>query len=111
MTKFEIFNELRTLALGNDDLVNFIDKEIASLNKKRAYVSPKDKAKAEMDIALREKILSILTKDGMLTSDIAKATTDGISTSKTTSLLKVLVEDGKVKREVIKSKSYYSLAD
>ena len=111
MTKFIYLNKLRTLALGDDDLVKFIDKELASLEKKKNYVSPKDKAKAEMDSALREEILSILTKDGMLTSDIAKATADGISTSKATVLLKVLVEDGKVKKEVIKSKSYYSLAD
>ena len=113
MTKIENFNTLRTLALanGNDDLVKFIDKEIASLEKKRNYVSPKDKAKMEMDSALRLAVLNFLA-DGKphKAGEIAKAC-NLTSASKATSLLKRLVEDGKVANDKVKGDSLYHLAN
>lgn len=110
MTKIAMFNSLIDLASANEreDLVEFINKEIASLEKKRAYTSPKDKANAKMNEELKDKILEILTDKGMLTSDLAKVLE--LTPQKTTSLLTTLLKDGKVAKEVVKGKSYYSKA-
>jgi len=70
-TKREYFAELREIVVERKDLVEFIDHEIELLDRKN---SSKSKAELEAEKAnaeLREKILEVIAKKPMKTSEIA----------------------------------------
>jgi len=100
VTKRERFAELREAVADNDELVAFIDHEIELLNKKRG-TKTRTKAQVEND-ATKAAMVEALTESGeaMRATDLGAEV--GIGVQKATALLKQLVEDGAVVREVDK---------
>lgn len=111
MTKKEMFEEIKTVALenGRNDLVDFAEKEIALLNKRNSKDSKAKQAKAEEREQLGEQVIEILTNSEPLTT-MEIATQLGISPQKATAVLKPLKDSGKVTVEKVKGKNLYSLA-
>lgn len=70
-TKREYFEELRKVVIDNEALVEFIDHEIELLTKKNASKSKAEIAAEKANAELREKILEVIAKKPMKTSEIA----------------------------------------
>lgn len=70
-TKKECFAELREIVVEKKDLVEFIDHEIELLEKKNSSKSKAEIAAEKVNAELREKILEMIEKKPMKTSEIA----------------------------------------
>lgn len=93
--------------VGRTDLVDFMKSRIELLDKKSANRKPK--GESEEDVALRKKLVSVMTAEGdTITNYIIKAELT-ISTPKATSLLKALVDDGTIIREKNGKTTLYKL--
>lgn len=112
MTKKENFVTIKAILNenGNTDFDEFLDKEVALLNKKR---SSNTKAKAETE-ARAEKVynaLAEMTKPVTIT-ELTKLTTDvevaDYSTSRVSALIRKLGD--RVVREEVKGRAYFSIA-
>ena len=92
-----------------EDVKEKIQNMHASLVKKSANRKPKDDTE---NAKMRETILAILSENGgaMSATEIFTADTSLKSTPKVTSLLKVLMEQGKVVRTEVKGKPFFELA-
>ena len=110
ITKKEMFTKIREAVVDNADMVEFIDHEIALLDKKSA--SKKPTKTQEANEGLKTVILSVLTADGKTASEVLAASNEfaGLSNQKISSLLNALVKDGKVVKETDNRKSVFKLA-
>lgn len=110
ITKKEMFTKIREAVVDNADMVEFIDHEIALLDKKSA--SKKPTKTQEANEGLKTVILSVLTADGKTASEVLAASDEfaGLSNQKISSLLNALVKDGKVVKETDNRKSVFKLA-
>jgi len=115
-TKKENFTAIKAFLEANGAnkvLIGAIDHELELLAK-RAEKPSKNEEQVNADNALIAAILSTLSDGSKKTvSDMQKANAEllAVSCSKVTSLLtREIVPSGKVKREEIKRKAYYSLA-
>lgn len=92
---------------GRTDLVDFVKSRIELLDKKSANRKPK--GESEEDVALREKLVSVMTAEGdTVTNYIIKAEL-AISTPKATALLKPLIDDGTISKEKSGKTTLYKL--
>lgn len=119
MTKKEAFNVVLEV-LGNsefnqkEEVVNIIKNEIELLTKKATVKSQKDLDKAQKDSELATLLYDILIEEGVaktateLLGTRIKDVVPNINVQKVTHLLTNLLADDKVKKEVIKRKSYYT---
>ena len=111
MTQRDYFNEIIALARANgrNDLVEFAEGRIEALDKKSANKKP-TKAQAENEVYKAE-VLAVLTEEKVTVSDLMKKSNvlSDLSNQKVTAVLKSLIEDGKVVKNVDKKKSYFSL--
>ena len=107
MTKKEMFSRIASVCSTDEEIVNFCNHEIALLVKKNSYKSTKPtKAQIENE-TIKDNILNVLEKP-MTATEIGNAL--NISVNKASALLKQLVEDNSVVREVVKRKAYFSKA-
>ena len=110
MTKKDYFNALRTIVVDNQELVDFIDHEIALLEKKSSGTRKPTAAQIENE-ELKADIMAYLTKvDTMkcikeLEQEIPSL--NGRSNQKISRLLKTLVDTGKLDRETVKKTPYF----
>ena len=110
-TKKEHFAMLRTMLeteMANhpqcDELMEFIDKEIAALDKKAADAKARaEKTKAAND-ELKDRIFALLIEDDFMTTPeiIAALGDEGLSTQKVGARLTKLKEAGLVEKEEVK---------
>lgn len=119
ITKREAFNVVLEVLSNNEfnqkeEVVNIIKNEIDLLTKKATAKSQKDLDKAKKDNELATILYDILVEEGIaktateLLSTRIKDVVPNINVQKVTHLLTSLLADEKVKKEVIKRKSYYS---
>lgn len=103
-----------------EDAIQFLDKEIALVNKRNSKKSGSSK-KAKENEPIKDAIVEVLTEADapMTTAEIANAdkvqafSTDdkAISSNKVTALLVQLRKAGLVKREYVKKVAYFSLGN
>ena len=116
LTKKDKFNMVLELVKDNPTLKEFIEHELELLENKK---SGSDKAKAKKDAEtekLKADLLVALKEYGEPVTvtdfhDKSTSTVASLSVSKLTSLLTSLRKDGKVVREEIKKRPYYSVID
>ena len=110
ITKKEMFTKIREAVVDNADMVEFIDHEIALLDKKSA--SKKPTKTQEANEGLKTVILSVLTADGKTASEVLAASDEfaGLSNQKITALLRQLVLDGSVTKITDSKKTLFKLA-
>ena len=113
-TKREHFAELRVLASGNEELIEFIDHEVELLNKKNSAdrkptVNQLDNKKIKKIIAdnIGDKRYTITEMIKALLSDTEWA---DITCSRLTAICTQMAESGVLVREVVKRKAYYRKA-
>ena len=111
LTKAEMFAMIKEVegVKENADMVAFIDHELELLAKKSANKKP-TKTQEENE-NLKVVILDSLTNEGMTVTELqAKSEVlSGLSNQRVSALLRQLVADGKVVKNVDKKKSYFSL--
>ena len=113
MTQRDFYNEIIALAKANDrnDIVEFAEGRIAVLDKKTANKKP-TKTQEENEV-LKGVILDTLTNEGVTVTDLQSKNEElsVLSNQRVSALLRQLVADGKVVKEVDKKKSFFSLAE
>ena len=111
MTIRDYFNEVIELAKANgrDDLVDFAESRIAVLDKKSANKKP-TKTQEENE-GIKVEILNVLGVEGVTVTELqGKSEMLGaLSNQRVSALLRQLIADGKVVKNVDKKKAYFSL--
>lgn len=113
ITKKEMFTKLMAVdaVKADADMVAFIEKEIALLDKKNSAKKSLTKAQKE-NIVIKDAIVNALVADKAYTVSDVIATVDAcadLSNQRVSALLTQLVADNKVARTVDKRKAYFSL--
>lgn len=96
-----------------EELIAIVQNEIELLNKKATAKSQKDLEKAKVDNEMAEVVYNTLVGEGVAKTatellEILKVTYETLNVQKVTHLLTSLLAEEKVKKEVIKRKSYYT---
>lgn len=119
MTKKEAYNIILEVLANADipqkaEVVDVVNNELELLARKATVKSQKDLDKAQKDSELATLLYDILVEEGVaktateLLSTRIKDVVPNINVQKVTHLLTNLLADDKVKKEVIKRKSYYT---
>lgn len=114
-TKKEIFKEISELVKDNQEYSELLTKEIKNLEKKK--VSKKELEKQELNKELATKVLNFLVEQGSGKKFTAKEIganveeLNNLTTQKITAILSILFADNKIKKEVIKKVTHYSIID
>lgn len=104
---------LANLADAPQEIVDKLAALRAQYENRKNYTSPKDKADAESDVNARERILYILSTKGKMTAPdiLAADPTVAKSTQKITSLVKPLIDSGKIVKTLENRRAYYAIAE
>lgn len=113
MTRVEMFNAIKAIpqVADNQEMVDFIDKQIAQLAKRRSAESKTQKEnKALMEVVVDA--MTVLDKPATATQIMkSDAYLSELSLPKVSALLKKLIEDGRVERTIEKKIALFSLKE
>ncbi len=113
MTRVEMFNAIKAVpqVADNQEMVDFIDKQIAQLAKRKSAESKTQKEnKALMEVVVDA--MTVLDKPATATQIMkSDAYLSELSLPKVSALLKKLIEDGRVKRTIEKKIALFSLVE
>lgn len=103
-----------TNGTDTDAAIEFINKQMEQLAKKNSKNPEKTTAKQELDMQLSERIIEylLIQTEEKTCTDIFRDVPElaDYSTSKVASLVNKLMADGRVKKDVRKGRSVYSIA-
>lgn len=113
MTRVEMFNAIKAIpqVAENQEMVDFIDKQIAQLAKRKSAESKTQKEnKALMEVVVDAMV--VLNKPATATQIMkSDAYLSELSLPKVSALLKKLIEDGRVERTIEKKIALFSLVE
>lgn len=112
MTKKEMFNAIRAMVIDNQEMVEFIDREIELLNRKSSAPKKPTKTQIENEGFKADIIKALTDADTLLTiTEICEACNfpDEMSNQRVTHLLTALRKEKKVRREYVKRKAYFAI--
>lgn len=113
MTRVEMFNAIKAIpqVADNQEMVDFIDKQIAQLAKRKSAESKTQKEnKALMEVVVDA--MELLNKPATATQIMkSDASLSELSLPKVSALLKKLIEDGRVERTIEKKIALFSLVE
>lgn len=113
MTKAQMFEAIKAIpeVAKNEEMVEFIDKQIAQLAKRKTAESKTQKEnKALMEVVVDA--MEVLNKPATATQIMkSDASLSELSLPKVSALLKKLIEDGRVERTIEKKIALFSLVE
>ena len=113
MTRVEMFNAIKAIpqVAENQEMVDFIDKQIAQLAKRKSAESKTQKEnKALMEVVVDA--MTVLDKPATATQIMkSDAYLSELSLPKVSALLKKLIEEGRVERTIEKKIALFSLVE
>ena len=113
MTRVEMFNAIKAVpqVADNQEMVDFIDKQIAQLAKRKSAESKTQKEnKALMEVVVDA--MAVLNKPATATQIMkSDAYLSELSLPKVSALLKKLIEEGRVERTIEKKIALFSLVE
>ena len=113
MTRVEMFNAIKAIpqVAENQEMVDFIDKQIAQLAKRKSAESKTQKEnKALMEVVVDA--MAVLNKPATATQIMkSDAYLSELSLPKVSALLKKLIEEGRVERTIEKKIALFSLKE
>ena len=113
MTRVEMFNAIKAIpqVAENQEMVDFIDKQIAQLAKRKSAESKTQKEnKALMEVVVDA--MTMLDKPATATQIMkSDAYLSELSLPKVSALLKKLIEEGRVERTIEKKIALFSLKE
>ena len=110
-TQKELFEELKVLAQGNQELVEFLDKKIEQVSRKRATgLTATQKENEVTKELIVEKLTELAKKVTISELQETDKTLAGLSNQKVSALLKQLVDANVVIKTIEKKKAYFEIA-
>ena len=113
MTRVDMFNAIKAIpqVADNQEMVDFIDKQIAQLAKRKSAESKTQKEnKALMEVVFDA--MTVLDKPATATQIMkSDAYLSELSLPKVSALLKKLIEEGRVERTIEKKIALFSLVE
>lgn len=113
MTKKERFEALKAMVADNEEMVNFLNREIELLSRKRTSVNSKAKLESE---ARAEAVYEALAEIGepVTVSELMRVTSNEtvqtFTSQRISALLRKLIEAGRVTKTVDKKVSRFAVA-
>lgn len=112
LTKKENLTAIRALIADMDnttDLVEFIDKEVARLDKVANTRKAAREEKKAADYALADTLYEQMVDDKSYSpADILALIPSAGTSAKAVAIVGILIEDGKVSREIVKRHAFYT---
>ncbi len=111
MTKKENFVAINAILneMGHNEFDEFITHEIELLSNRRTSSKP-TKRQVENEV-LKNRISEVLSDEGMTVTAILKELNDdGLTNQRVSALLRQMVSDGKVSKEMVKGKAMFTIA-
>ena len=113
MTKREMFVAIREVVIDNVDMVAFVDREIALLDKKKSAPKKLTETQLENERCKADIIAYLIEVDqpkniSEIQADVASVAT--FSNQRITHILSALVANSKVTKTYIKKRPYFSIA-
>lgn len=111
MTKKENFVAINAILneMGHNEFDEFITHEIELLSNRRTSSKP-TKRQVENEV-LKNRISEVLSDEGMTVTAILKELNDdGLTNQRVSALLRQMVGDGKVSKEMVKGKAMFTIA-
>ena len=111
MTKKENFVAINAILneMGHTEFDEFITHEIELLSNRRTSSKP-TKRQVENEV-LKNRISEVLSDEGMTVTAILKELNDdGLTNQRVSALLRQMVGDGKVSKEMVKGKAMFTIA-
>lgn len=111
MTKKENFVAINAILneMGHTEFDEFITHEIELLSNRRTSSKP-TKRQVENEV-LKNRISEVLSDEGMTVTAILKELNDdGLTNQRVSALLRQMVSDGKVSKEMVKGKAMFTIA-
>jgi hypothetical protein len=100
MTQFEIYNTIKSAMFDNADVVEFCDRQLAAIERKRAKTAEKQAFLDEIYAALK-------SFDEPTTSKaVALHMGENVSSRKVAANMRFLVEDGRAEKVAVNSKTF-----
>lgn len=105
MTQFEIYNTIKSAMSDNAEVVEFCDKQLAAIERKRAKDAEKS---AEKQAFLDEIYAALKSFDEQAATSKAVAMHMGeeVSSRKVAANMRFLVEDGRAEKVAVNSKTF-----
>ena len=104
MTQFEIYNTIKSTMSDNADVVEFCDKQLAAIERKRAKDAEKN---VEKQAFLDEIYKALASFDEPVTSKtVALRMGEDVSSRKVAANMRFLVEDGRAGKVAVNSKTF-----
>lgn len=111
VTKREMFEGIKANYALTEAEIAFIDHELELLAKKNTSTGErKPTATQKANEGVKEAIMAVLSDTGMTVTEIVKVIEGDYTNQKISALLRQLIADGKVVKEVEKNKSLFRLA-
>lgn len=107
MTQFEIYNTIKSAMSDNADVVEFCDKQLAAIERKRAKDAEKSAEKQAFLDEIYAALKSFDEQAGAATSKaVALHMGEDISSRKVAANMRFLVEDGRAEKVAVNSKTF-----
>lgn len=112
MTQFEIYNTIKSAMSDNADVVEFCDKQLAAIERKRAKDAEKSAEKQafldEIYAALKsfDEQAGVTSKAGATSKAVALYMGEDVSSRKVAANMRFLVEDGRAEKVAVNSKTF-----
>lgn len=112
MTKVENLNAIQAILNenGHDEFNEFITHEVELLSRKRTSSKPTKRQIENEGVKVRIAEILSSADEGLQASQISNEFDGEVNVPRVSALLKQMKDAGIVNREVVKGKSYYSLA-
>ena len=111
VTKKEMFIAIMTKVADNQEMVDFINREIELLDKRAATPKKPTKTQKENAVFKEDIFRGLTTLDKPVTISEIKAAVPsvaGLTTQRIAHMLSDLIEDGRVERAYVKKIAYFS---
>ena len=110
MTKREMFEAIKEVEVvkANPEMVEFLDRQIELVSKKRTSLTPAQKANAELVEKIYDYIVGV---NGPVAIADIMGEFEGMSNQKASALMKKLVDTNRIEKSKDGKKTIYTIAD
>ena len=106
MTQFEIYNTIKTAMSDNAEVVEFCDKQLAAIERKRAKDAEKSAEKQAFLDEIYAALKSFDEQAGATSKAVAMHMGEDVSSRKVAANMRFLVEDGRAEKVAVNSKTF-----
>lgn len=106
MTQFEIYNTIKSAMSDNAEVVEFCDKQLAAIERKRAKDAEKSAEKQAFLDEIYAALKSFDEQAGATSKAVAMHMGEDVSSRKVAANMRFLVEDGRAEKVAVNSKTF-----